>query len=145
MREESLAYGVRCTRGKFLKVVRVYQTEYDRNFKYEIYNNRVQARRSVATLSTSVGTVLQEGMIKRSFNATLQIRPDVPFSQEELNHLPTDVAILMTGELGGSPSEDPIRDDTGEMKIKVISESWMSGVIDFNHYNIFSRGSLVAS
>lgn len=153
MREESLAYGVRCTRGKFLKVVRVYQTESDRNFKYEIYNNRVQARRSVATLSTSVGTVLQEGMIKRSFNATLQIRPDVPFSQEELNHLPTDVAILMTGELGGNPSEEvfiikitcPIRNDLGEMKIKVISESWMSGVIDFHQYNIFSSGSLAAS
>jgi hypothetical protein len=153
MREESLDYGVRYTRGKFLNVVPVYRPEGERNFKFELYNNRVRARRPIATLTTSVGTVLQEGMIKRSFNATLEIRPDVPFSQEELNDLPTDVATLMFRELGGNPSEEvfiiqitcPIRDDSDEKIDNVISESWMSGVIDFNHYCIFSSSSLVAS
>lgn len=153
MREESLDYGVRYTRGQFLKVVPVYQPEGERNFKFELYNNRVRARRPVANLTISVGTVLQEGMIKRSFNATLEIRPDVPFSQEELKDLPSDVATLMFRELGGNPSEEvfiikitsPIRDDSEEKKAKVISESWLSGVIDYNQYDIFSRGSLIAS
>lgn len=153
MREESLDYGIRYTRGKFLNVVPVYRPEGERNFKFELYNNRVRARRPVATLSTSVGTVLKEGMIKRSFNATLEIRPDVPFSQAELNDLPADVATLMFRELGGNPSEEefiikitcPIRDDSNEKKNIVISESWMSGLIDFNHYYIFSGSSLAMS
>jgi hypothetical protein len=153
MRDESLDYGVRYTRGKFLKVVSVYRPEGGRNFKFELFNNRVRARRPVATLSTSVGTVIQEGMVKRAFHATLEIRPDVPFSQEELNDLPTDVATLMFQELGGNPSEEvfiiqitcPIRADSDEKKANVISESWMSGVIDFNQYNIFSNGSLAMS
>lgn len=153
MREESLDYGVRYTRGKFLKVVPVFRSEGDRNFKFELFNNRVRARRPVATLSTSVGTVLQEGMVKRAFHATLEIRPDVPFSQEELNDLPTDVATLMIQELGGNPSEEvfiiqitsPIRDNLDNKKVNVISESWMSGVIDMNHYSVFSNNSSVAS
>lgn len=153
MREESLDYGVRYTRGKFLNIVPVYRPKGERNFKFELYNNRVRARRPVATLTTSVGTVLKEGMIKRSFTATLEIRPDVPFSQEELNGLPTDVATLMFTELGGNPLEEifiikitcPIRDDSNEKNDNVISESWMSGAIDFNHYYIFSGSSLAAS
>lgn len=153
MREESLNFGVRYTRGQFLSVVPVYRPEGERNFKFELLNNRVRARRSVATLTTSRGTVLIEGMVKRSFKATLQIRPDVPFSQEELNDLPNDVATLMFRELGGNPSEEvfiiqitcPIRDNSDEKKETVISESWMSGVIDFNHYCIFSNSSSVAS
>jgi len=64
MREESLDYGVRYTRGKFLNVVPVYRPEGERNFKFELYNNRVRARRPVATLTTSVGTVLQEGNLR---------------------------------------------------------------------------------
>jgi hypothetical protein len=59
----------------------------------------------------------------------------------------------MFRELGGNPSEEvfiikitcPIRDGSDEMKAKVISESWLSGVIDYNQYDIFSRGSLIAS
>lgn len=153
MREESLDYGVKYTRGKFLNVVPVYRWKSERNFKFELYNNRVSARRPVATLTSSVGTVLQAGMIKRSFNATLEIRLDVPFSQEELNDLPADVATLMFRELGGNPLEEvfvikitsPIQDDSGEKIDNVISESWMSGVIDCNHYYIFSRSSLVVS
>lgn len=153
MREESLDYGVRNTRGKFLNIVPVYRPESERNFKFELYNNRVRARRPVATLTTSVGTVIQAGMIKRSFNATLEIRLDVPFSQEELNDLPNDIATLMFRELGGNPLEEvfvikitcPIRDDSDEKIDNVISESWMSGVIDFNHYYIFSSSSLVVS
>jgi len=153
MREESVDYGVRFTRGKFLKVVSVYRPEGERNFKFELFNNRVRARRPVATLTTSVGTIIQEGMVKRAFNATLEIRPDVPFSQEELNELQTDVATLMFQELGGNPSEEvfviritcPIRGDSNGKKDNVISEFWMSGVMDFNHYCIFSNSSLVAS
>ena len=152
MREESLDYGVRYTRGKFLKVVVVSRSEGNRNFKFELFNNRVRARRPVATLSTSVGTVLQDGMVKRAFYATLEIRPDVPFSQEELNDLQTDVATLMIQELGGNPSEEvfiiqitsPIRDNSDKKKANVISESWISGVIDMNHYNILSNNSPVA-
>ena len=153
MREESLDYGVRYTRGKFLNVVPVYRPKDQRNFKFELYNNRVRSRRPVATLTTSVATVLKEGMIKRSFIATLEIRPDVPFSQEELNGLPTDVATLMIRELGGNPSEEifiikitcPIRDDSNEKNHNVISESWISGAIDLNHYYIFSGSALAAS
>lgn len=153
MREESVDYGVRFTRGKFLKVVPVSRPEGNRNFKLELFNNRVKSTRPVATLSTSVGTVLQEGMVKRAFHATLEIRSDVPFSQEELNELKTDVATLMFQELGGNPSEEvfiiqitcPISVDSDKKKANVISESWMSGVIDMNHYSILSNNSLVAS
>ncbi|MCB8815832.1 hypothetical protein [Desulfosporosinus shakirovi] len=153
MGEESLDYGVRFTRGKFLNVVPVYQSKDDRNFKFELYNNRVRAKRPVATLVTSVGTIIREGMFKRSFHATLEIRPDVPFSQEELSDLPSDIAMLMFRELGGNPSEEefiikvtcPIRNDSDEEKDKVISELWMSGVIDCNQYNIFSNNALAMS
>lgn len=153
MREVSLDSGVRYTRGKFLNVVPVHRPEGKRNFEFELYNNRVRARRSVATLTTSAGTVFQEGLVKRSFNATLEIRPDVPFSQAELNDLPTDVATLMFQELGGNPLEEifvikitcPIRDHLDEKNHQVISESWMSGAIDLNQYNIFSTSSLALS
>lgn len=153
MRKESLDYGVRYTRGNFLNVVPVYLPEGERNLKFELYNNRVRARRPVATLTTSVGTVIREGMLKRSFNATLEIRPDVPFSQDELNDLPTDVATFMFRELGGNPLEEefiikiicPIREDSAEKKENVISESWISGPVDLNYYNIFSSNALVMS
>lgn len=153
MREESLNYGVRNTRGTFLNVVPVNQPEGDRNFKFELYNNRVRAKRPVATLTTNVGTVFLEGMVKRSFNATMEIRPDVPFSQEELSDLPADVATLMIRELGGNPSEEqfiiqitcPIGEASGEKKNHIVSETWMSGIIDFKHYNIFSNSSSIAS
>jgi len=153
MRKESLDYGVRYTRGNFLDVVPAYRPESERYYKFELYNNRVRARRPVATLSTSVGTVIREGMLKRSFNATLEIRPDVPFSQDELNDLPTDVATFMFRELGGNPTEEEfiikitcsIRNDSAEKKDNVISESWISGQIDFNDYNIFSSNVLVMS
>jgi len=148
-----LDYGIRQTRGNFLKVVPVYRPEGKGDLKFELFNNRVRARRLVASLTTSVGTVLQEGMVKRSFHATLEIRPDVPFSQQELNDLPNDVATLMVQELGGNPSEEifiikitcPTKDDSNQRKYSVISESWLSGVMDFNHYSIFSNSSLVAS
>ncbi|MHB8132007.1 MAG: hypothetical protein ACYDEX_23850, partial [Mobilitalea sp.] len=76
-------------------------------------------------------------MVKRSFKATMEIRPDVPFSQEELHDLPADVATLMIRELGGNPSEEqfiiqitcPIRDASGEKKNHIVSETWMSGNI----------------
>jgi len=153
MGEESLDYGVRYTRGNFLNVVPVYQPKGERNFKFELYNNRVRAKRPVAILTTSVGTVIRDGMIKRSFNAKLEIRPDVPFSQDELHELPTDVAKLMFRELGGNPTEEvfiiqitcPMRDNSAEKNDNVISESWMSGLIDFNHYNIFTSNALVMS
>lgn len=152
-REKSIDYGVRYTRGNFLNVVPVKGIEGERNFKFELYNNRATAKRPVATLTTSVGTVIREGMFKRAFYATLEIRPDVPFSQEELNDLPNDVATLMYRELGGNPSKEefiiritcPIRSDSSENKENVISEAWMSGVIDFNRYNIFSSNALVMS
>ncbi|SHI38765.1 hypothetical protein [Desulfosporosinus lacus] len=153
MGEESLDYGVRFTRGKFLNVVPVYQSKADRDFKFELYNNRVRAKRPVATLITSAGTVIREGMFKRSFNATLEIRPDVPFSQEELSDLPTDIALLMFRELGGNPSEEefiikitcPIRNNSEEENDNVISELWMSGVMNLNCYNIFSSNALAMS
>ena len=153
MGEESLDYGVRYTRGKFLNVVPVYQSKADRDFKFELYNNRVRAKRPVATLITSAGTVIREGMFKRSFNATLEIRPDVPFSQEELSDLPTDIALLMFRELGGNPSEEefiikitcPIRNNSEEENDNVISELWMSGVMNLNCYNIFSSNALAMS
>lgn len=153
MREESLDYGIRYTRGKFLKVVPVHESKGERNFKFELYNNRVRAKRPVGTLTTSEGTIFQEGRIRRSFNATLEIRPDVPFSQEELNELPADVATLMFRELGGNPSEEEfiikitcqIRDELDEKKDNLISESWMSGALDSNHYSIFTSSGLVMS
>jgi len=153
MRDESLVCGVRYTRGKFLNVIPVHGSEGGRNFKFELYNNRVRARRPVATLTTSVGTVFMEGKIRQSFNATLEIRTDVPFSQEELNDLPADVATFMFRELGGNPSEEEfiikiscqLSDGSNQKKDKLISESWMSGVIDFNHYNVFSNSALVMS
>ena len=153
MREESLDYGVRYTRGNFLNVVPVDRPKGERNSKFEIYNNRVRARRPVATLTTSVGTVLREGMFKRSFNATLEIRPDVPFSQMELNDLPADVATFMFRELGGNPSEEEfiikitcrIQDDSAVMVDNVISESWLSGEANLSHYNILSSNPLVMS
>jgi|GEM_PF-1631109 len=153
MREESLDYGIRYTRGNFLNVVPVYSPKGERNYKFELYNNRARARRPVGILTTSVGTVIREGMFKRSFNAILEIRPDVPFSQEELSDLPTDVATLMFRELGGNPLEEefiikitcPLRGDSSEKNEHVITESWISGVIDFNHYNVFSCNALVMS
>lgn len=153
MREESLDYGVRYTRGNFLDVVPVHRPEGERNFKFELYNNRVRARRPVATLTTGVSTVIQEGMLKRSFNATLEIRPDVPFSQEELNDLPMDIATLLFRELGADPAEGvfiikitcPIRGNSDEKKENVVSESWLSGSIDFNNFCIFSNNFLAAS
>ncbi|MCO5387230.1 hypothetical protein [Desulfosporosinus sp.] len=151
MREESPNYGVRYTRGNFLNVVPVYRPKGERNCKFEIYNNRVRAKRPIAILSISVGTILKEGMFKRSFNATLKIRPDVPFSQEELNDLPIDIATLMFRELGGNPLEEefiieitcPTLVDSSEQKDNVISELRMSELIDFNHYNIFTCNDLV--
>ncbi|MBC2724225.1 hypothetical protein [Desulfosporosinus sp.] len=153
MRDESLDYGIKYTRGNFLKVVPVNGPEGERNYKFELYNNRVRAKRPVATLTASVGTVIREGMFKRSFNATLEIRPDVPFSQEELNDLPADIATFMFRELGGNPLQEEfniritctIRDASLEKKENVISESWISGAINFNRYNIFSSNPLVMS
>lgn len=153
MREKSHDYGVRFTRGQFLNLVPVYGSEGERNFTFELYNNRARSRRPVATLTTSLGTILQQGVIRRAFHATLEIRPDVPFSQEELNDLPADVATLMVRELGGKPSEEefiikitcPVRNNSDESNCNVISESWMSGNINFNDYYIFSGSSLVLS
>jgi len=152
MRHESLVYGVR-PRGKFLDIVRVFQPEGDRNFKFELYNNGILGKRPVAILTTSVGKVLKAGRLKRSFNAILEIRLEVPFSQEELNDLPADVATLMVRELGGNLSEEefiikitfPIRDNSEEKIDNIISKSWMSGVIDSKHYYIFSSIDLVVS
>ncbi|SDH69251.1 hypothetical protein [Desulfosporosinus hippei] len=153
MRKESLDYGVRYTRGKFLNVVPVYPPGNERNFKFELYNNRVRAKLPVATLTTSVDTVIREGMIRRSFNANLEIRPDVPFSQEELNDLPSDIATFMVRELGGNPQEEEFiikvtcqfSDSSNVKRTNIISESWISGGIDFNTYNIFSNNALVMS
>lgn len=150
MREKSPTYGIMSTRGTFINIVPVNVPKEARKFKFELYNNRVRARRSIATLTTSAGTILQEGRIKRSFNATLEIRSDVPFSQEELNYLATDVATLMMQELGGNPSEEvfvikitcPLRDDSEKKIEKIISESWMTGIVDFKHYNIICSSSL---
>ncbi|AFQ43677.1 hypothetical protein [Desulfosporosinus meridiei] len=153
MRKESLDYGVRYTRGNFLNVVPVYPPGNEPNFKFELYNNRVRAKLPVATLTTSVDTVIREGMIRRSFNANLEIRPDVPFSQEELNDLPSDIATFMVRELGGNPQEEEFiikvtcqfSDSSNVKRTNIISESWISGGIDFNTYNIFSNNALVMS
>ncbi len=148
MIQESLDYGVRYTRGKFLNVVPipVPQLEGGRNFRFELYNNRAKATRPVATLTTSSGTFLQAGMFKPSFIGILQIRPDVPFSQVELNDLPIDVATLMFRVLGGNPTNEefiikitcPILDDPDEKEVYTISESWMSGEINLKHYSMFT-------
>lgn len=148
MIQESLDYGVRNTRGNFLNVVPVpvSQLEGKRNYKFELYNNRAKATRPVATLTTSSGTFLKVGMVKPSFIGILEIRPDVPFSQVELNDLPTDVATLMFRVLGGNPIEEefviritcPSLDDPDEKEVKTISESWMSGELNFKHYSIFT-------
>ena len=153
MREESLDYGIRYTRGNFLKVVSISSPKGERNYKFELYNNRARARRPVAILTISAGTVIREGMFKRALYATLDIRPDVPFSQEELNDLPNDIATLMFRELEGNPSEEEfiikitcsLQGDSREKKEHVISETWISGAIVFNHYNIFSCNALTMS
>lgn len=153
MREETLDYGVRYTRGNFLNVVPANRSKGDRNNKFEIFNNRVRARRPVATLTTSIGTILREGKFKRSFNANLEIRPDVPFSQMELKDLPMDVATFMYRELGGNPSEEEFiikitcrfQEGSLEKADHVISESWLSGEVDFDRYTIFSGNPLVMS
>lgn len=150
MREDSIDYGIRYTRGKFLNVVPVHQSEDERKFKFELFNNRVRARRPVATLTTSVGTVFLDGKMRQSFNANLRIRPDVPFSQEELSDLPADVATLMYRELGGNPLEEefivkitcPVHDDPNNKRDILISESWLSGLTDLNQYNVFSNCTL---
>ena len=85
-------------------------------------------------------------MFKPSFIGILEIRPDVPFSQVELHDLPTDVAALMFMVLGGNPTEEefvikitcPNLDDPDEKEINTISESWMSGEMNFKHYSIFT-------
>ncbi|MDP4159208.1 MAG: hypothetical protein Q8911_05505, partial [Bacillota bacterium] len=132
---ESVDFGVRYTRGRFLTVepVPISQPEGDRNHKFVLYNNRARTKRPVATLTTRVGTILQMGKVRPSFIGTLEIRPDVPFSQEELNDLPTDVATLMSRVLGGNHAEEkfivkitcPILNDNDEEDVKIISESWI--------------------
>ncbi|AET67383.1 hypothetical protein Desor_1744 [Desulfosporosinus orientis DSM 765] len=153
MREKSRNYGLRCTRGNFLNVVPVYRSENGANYMFELYNNRVRASRPVAVLKASRGTVLVDGRVKRSFRAILEIRSDVPFSQEELNHLPTDVATLLMRELGGNPAQEefiikitcPIPTDSCDTRETVISESWMNGVINPDQYQIFSGSTLIMS
>ncbi|TGE31634.1 hypothetical protein [Desulfosporosinus sp. Sb-LF] len=153
--EVAVDCGVRYTRGNFLNVVPVppFHLEGARNYKFELYNNRAKSKRPVATLTTSVGTVLRSGVVKRSFIGTLEIRPDVPFSQLELNDLPTDIATLMFRELGGNPAEEEfiviIR--LGQLglegphveEVNNISESWMGGEINFKHYSIFTGRSVI--
>ena len=153
MIEESADFGVRYTRGRFLTVVPVpaSQLEGERNYKFELYNNRARTKRPVATLTTRVGTVLQLGNLKPSFIGTLEIRPDVPFSQEELQMLPTDVATLMFRVLGGNPSEEKFivkitcsgLNDQDEADVKIISESWIDGTRNFKHYSIFTGRSVI--
>jgi len=146
MIQASLDYGVRYTRGKFLNVVPVPQQKGARDFKFELYNNRARTTRPVATLTTSTGTFLKAGMFKPSFIGILEIRPDVPFSQVELHDLPTDVATLMFMVLGGNPTEEefvikitcPKLDDPDQKEVNTISESWMSGEMNFKHYSIFT-------
>jgi len=148
MIQESLDYGVRYTRGKFLNVVPVPapQLKGARDFKFELYNNRARTTRPVATLTTTTGTSLRAGMFKPSFIGILEIRPDVPFSQAELHDLPTDVATLMFRVLGGNPTEEefiirltcPSLDDPYEKEVHTISESWMSGETELKHYSIFT-------
>ena len=152
---ESEDFGVRYTRGRFLTVeplpVSIYQPKGERNYKFILYNNRAKTKRPVATLTTRVGTVLLAGNVKPSFVGTLAIRPDVPFSQEELRDLPTDVATLMFRVLGGNPIEEkfivritcPLFDDQDEEEVKIISESWIDGTIKFKHYSIFTGRSVI--
>ncbi|WP_075366241.1 hypothetical protein [Desulfosporosinus metallidurans] len=153
MIEESADFGVRYTRGRFLTVepVPVSQLEGERHYKFELFNNRARTKRPVATLTTRVGTVLQVGNVKPSFIGTLEIRPDVPFSQEELQMLPADVATLMFRVLGGNPTEEKfivkitcsVLDDQDEEEVKLISESWIDGTINFKHYSIFTGRSVI--
>lgn len=153
MREESRNYGIRYTRGKFLNVVPVYRSENGTDYMFELYNNRARASRPVAFLKATRGTVLVDGKVKRSFKAVLEIRPDVPFSQEELNDLPADVATLLIKELGGNPAHEefiikitcPISTDDYQTTETVISESWISGVINPNCYQVFSSSALMMS
>lgn len=154
MIQESVEHGVRYTRGRFLTVVPVVasQPESVRNFKFELYNNRARATRPVGVLTTRVGTIIHNGIVKRSFLGTLELRPDVPFSQMELNDLPTDVATLMLRALGGNPENEefivkiicPNLDDPDEKEVNIISESWMGcEVTDFKHYSIFTGRSVI--
>ena len=151
---ESIDPGVRYTRGRFLTVVPVpaSQSEGVRHSKFELFNNRARATRPVATLTTHTGTVIQNGMVKPSFIGTLEIRTDVPFSQMELNNLPTDVATLMFRVLGGNPENEefivkitsPNSADSAEKDNNLISESWMGGgVINSKHYSIFTGRSVI--
>lgn len=154
--QETVDYGVRHTRGRFLTVVPVpgSKSEGGRNCKFELYNNRARATRPIGILTTSVGTIIQRGMVKPSFFGTLEIRPDVPFSQMELNDLPTDVATLMFRVLGGNPENEefivkitcPNLDDPDEKEYKTISESWMGGeVTNLKHYSMFTGRSVIMS
>ena len=154
MIQETIDHGVRYTRGRFLNVVPVpaSQSEGVRNCKFELYNNRARSTRPVATLTTRVGTIIQNGMIKPSFFGTLVIRPDVPFSQVELNDLPIDVATLMFRVLGGNPTNEefivkitcPNLQDPDEKELKIISESWLgSGITNFKHYSMFTGRSVI--
>ena len=154
MIQEAVDHGVRYTRGRFLTVVPVpaSQAESARNFKFELYNNRAKATRPVGILTTHVGSIILNGMVRRSFLGTLEIRPDVPFSQMELYDLSTDVATLMLRVLGGNPENEefivkiicPNLDDPTEKEFNIISESWVGGgVTDFKHYSIFTGRSVI--
>lgn len=155
MIQESMDQVVRYTRGRFLTVVPVpasSQPDGVQNLKFELYNNRARATRPVGILTTRVGTIIQNGMVKPSFSGTLEIRPDVPFSQMELNDLPTDVATLMLRVLGRNPENEefivkitcPNLDGQAENKFNIISESWMGGgVTNFKHYSIFTGRSVI--
>ena len=151
---EAVGHGVRNTRGRFLTVVPVPASlsEGVRHSKFELFNNRARATRPVAILTTHAGTIIQNGMVRPSFIGTLEIRTDVPFSQIELNILPTDVATLMFRVLGGNPENEefivkitsPNEGDPDEKESNVISESWMGGgVINFQHYSIFTGRSVI--
>jgi len=150
--EESVDFGVKYTRGRFLTVEPVSgsQSEGEGNYQFVLYNNRARTKRPVATLTTRVGTIFHLGNLKPSFVGTLEIRPDVPFSQEELRDLPADVATLMFRVLGGNPIEEkfivkitcPILDDDDE-EVKIISESWIDEKMDLKHYSIFTGRSVI--
>lgn len=146
---ESVDQGIRYTRGRFLTVVPVPASHPEgvRNFKFELFNNRARATRPVAILTTRVGTIILNGMIKPSFCGTLEIRTDVPFSQMELNDLTTDVATLMYRVLGGNPEKEefivkitsPNLDEPDKNDLRVIKESWMGReVINFKNFLIFT-------
>jgi len=153
---EAVDMGVRYTRGRFLTVVPVPSSQHgdERNLRFELFNNRARATRPVAILTTLVGTIILDGMVKPSFSGTLEIRPDVPFSQMELDDLTTDTATLMFRVLGGNPGYErfivkivcPYIDDQAEKEFKVISESWMGGgVTNCKHYSIFTGRSVIMS